>query len=169
MRKATPSFTHRRLIINFLNSRNICTVLDYGSGIGLLTTELNKYRFDVFFTDIEGIQTEFLKYFLNKANLKAYYIPLNKINEFKGFFDAVVCLEVLEHSMDFYETLSNIVNLSRKIIILSYTFGGRFQEPGHINKGVKLGKIVSDYLKNYGFNKVELKIWNNRVKFYEKK
>jgi hypothetical protein len=71
--------------------------------------------------------------------------------------------------MDFYETLSNIVNLSRKIIILSYAFGGRFEEPGHINKGVKLGKNVSDYLKNYGFNKVELKIWNDRVKFYEKK
>jgi len=168
MRKMTPSVTHSKIIIDVLRNKACRTVLDYGSGLGFLTIKLAERGFDTFYTDIKGIQIDFLRYILKKKRLSATYVPLNEIDKLKNFFDAVICLEVLEHSENLVETLDNITKLTKNLLVLSYTFVGRVPEPGHINRGIKFSRYVSRYLKAKGLKKIGPRIWNDRVKFYIK-
>ena len=135
-------------ICNYLLSKNIKTVYEFGCGNGLYTKNMLNHGLDV---DSSDGNPNVIK----ASGGVSYVLDISKkLNLNKR--NAVLCLEVGEHVPQKYETilLDNICNSSDSIIILSWAVEGQGGN-GHVN--CKNNDYIIRQIENRGF------IFNNHV------
>ena len=122
------------VIDKFLTDRNASDfkaeikVLDYGAGTGAIGELFyEKVNFlEYYHKDVDGLGRDFFRF----INAKEYHRMINtqylypgKL-KFNGFFDVAVCLDVLEHLENPFETAKQIIKSVKKdgLIIINYCF-----------------------------------------------
>jgi hypothetical protein len=135
-------------ICNYLLSKNIKTVYEFGCGGGLYTKNMLNHGLDVDSSDGNPNIVEISGGVSYRLDISKK-LNLNKRN-------AVLCLEVGEHVPEKYESvlLDNICNSSDSTIILSWAVEGQGGN-GHVN--CKNNDYIINQIENRGF------IFNNYV------
>jgi 2-polyprenyl-3-methyl-5-hydroxy-6-metoxy-1,4-benzoquinol methylase len=82
-------------------------VLDYGGGIGIMSSELARKGFNVTLLDVEGKTLDFARWLFAKRGLDIRIKVAGK--DLLESYDDIVCLDVLEHLPDAEKSLGEIV------------------------------------------------------------
>lgn len=106
-------------IIKCMPSKNGIKVLDAGCGEGHLIEKLNKKNF-YYGVDITDIALQKAKKRCPHAEF--YKMDLSKIDFNDGFFDVVICTEVLEHIFDYKKVINELKRVLKKDGYLILTF-----------------------------------------------
>ena len=151
-------------------------VLDDYNGLGLSTRDFIKAGFNkaYFYNDV-ALQKEIFWKIINEDKL-----PVNKFVEDvdrSGRYDAVLSCEVLEHYKKPEEYLDEVLRLikPRGLFIFSSGFAnmhtGHFPEYEIKGKMVpirKAGRCIKGLLEERGFERLNIKCWNGKPKFYQR-
>lgn len=160
----------RKLIKDYLsNFEKLETeILDLGCGTGHLTLDLLKEGYKVSAVDISK---ELIDFTLKSINEEGYSIDARVMNihnlDWFGAqrFDAVICLDVLEHVKDDNSALKNInyILKSNGLLICSvpalmFLYGKRDSEIGHFRRYDKIDLI--NKIETSGFHVDCIRYWN---------
>ena len=169
IRSGPRHFFRLTIIERFLKeSLNKGTVLDAGCGDGSLSIRMAKKGFFVYAVDGSqewcNVFKGRLKSRVIKERIKIFCTTLDKIGFNPGLFDAVVCSELLEHTENDVETLTNFYSLLKKdgILILSLPLANKGWDiwdtiAGHVRLYI-LQDLIS-VLENIGFKIVKVLGW----------
>lgn len=100
-------------ITEYLKGKEHISYCDYGCGSGALSLALNaRNEFEkMTFFDLDCYHSDFVKYYISSCKMNAKWFDVLKEEEMEQY-DVVVCLDVLEHIEESYNTL---VKLSKKV------------------------------------------------------
>jgi 2-polyprenyl-3-methyl-5-hydroxy-6-metoxy-1,4-benzoquinol methylase len=87
-------------------------ILDAGCGPGLHSSILKKKGFDVYSIDIDKEKVKFLK--KSPFKLKVYQGDITNTNFKKGFFDYIVCSDVIEHIKNDKKAIKELSRILKK-------------------------------------------------------
>ena len=143
-------------------------VLDVGCGTGHMSLELLQQGYNVTSVDLSIELTNFTKYVVKKhgydANVKCLDIN-NLISLETKDFDAVICLDVIEHISDDEFALRNIISVmkSKGLLVcsvpaLELLYGIRDKEMGHFRRYSK--KDLIKKMESAGFVVEKCRYWN---------
>jgi len=150
----------RDLIMSCLRNTTSCSVrdiLDVGCGEGSNTNFLHEH-FNCNATGIDisetGIQVSKNNY-CDKSNMHFYTTEEMPIYEIDKKFDLVSCFEVLEHEDDWQTLLSQIIDVSRRYVLLSFPTGRMRPFEVHVGhvRNFKKGEVENFMFQN-GFKAV---------------
>jgi len=121
----------RRQVIEHCSGK----ILDYGGGIGDLCIELARRGFNVTYGDVKGKTMEFAKWRFMKKGLNVRVIDLVRDQEALEQYNAILCIDVIEHVLNPKNTLETInqhLKANGKFIITNLTCPGLTkQNPTH--------------------------------------
>jgi SAM-dependent methyltransferase len=125
-------FSYLDIIINVLKKTGSKIILDLGCGDGKGTKELSKFFDRLVGIDYSKRAILFAKAFSPNIEFKTFDFT-EKIEIFKSSFDAVVCMEVLEHIKPnklkiFIENISKVLKKGGTVIITTPTPNFRLEE-----------------------------------------
>lgn len=141
-------------------------ILDIGCGTGHLSLDLIQSGYDVTATDLSKELVNYANHKAQKAGweLNATQMDIQKL-PYRDVFDAVVCLDVLEHVEDDHLALENIYQSLKSggmmicaVPALNTLYGKRDELIGHYrryDRGVLLERIESS-----GFALSSVRYWN---------
>ena len=120
---STPRFGLVRLIEPFLQPGSV--ILDYGSGIGTHGLYFLGRGHHVTFVDLPSPHFDYIRWEAARANLAATLVEKSAADTLpEGSFDAVLCFDVLEHVLDWRETIQHFSRLlkpeGRLFLIVSF-------------------------------------------------
>lgn len=97
-------------IKNFLDTNNPISILEIGCGDGGNLLPFAKRGDEVVGVDISVNRINGAKSFFEQEKANAHFIcaDILKLNEYKGYFDLVICHDVIEHIANKQEMLSRI-------------------------------------------------------------
>ena len=161
----------RDFIINSLRSYCSLTkasVIDVGCGTGHMSLELLQHGYNVTSIDLSIELTNFTKYILENhgydANAKCLDIH-NLESLGTQSFDAVVCLDVIEHINDDEFALRNINSVLKSdgllicsVPAIEFLYGIRDKEMGHFRRYSKKDLITK--IESAGFVVEKCRYWN---------
>lgn len=155
--KRTVLKTIKKRVANFLaeHNQNRINILMMGDGVGNDTRFLYHHFNSVanfFYFDVPGSKT----YNFAKMNLKKHGVKVQFISAYEdiphGFFDLILCLEVLEHLPDPESSVDGLKNFLKieGIVIVTESFGNvNANFPTHLKSNQKYqGKTPFMFLKN---------------------
>jgi len=162
----------------YLNDKNIKTILDYGAGPGWTTNLLQRLFPDaqVYYFNLEDDSSEsdqniyFTKYKVEKIKV------LNSLDEVKNKkFDIIFASELFEHIEKPIDILRMLMPLCSKYFITSNAFGP--EAYGHFTSYDVDGEILlpretsKKFLKEMRteFKDMKIKTWNSRPRIFERK
>jgi len=146
----------RKLILSKLkNYSRINSILDYGSGLGIDAKYFDRNNYNVTAYELESKTANFSKFLIQneKSNVK---LVTSQDNLSK--YDAVICLEVLEHVTNPTETLSKIYSHLNQngILILTESFEMvGLNYPSHLLENQKYGNSWKNEAEKIGFTIVD--------------
>lgn len=91
-------------------------ILDYGCGIGSDGLRLSAMGYDVSFADFDNPSTRYLRWRLDHRGLKSSVYDID-VDDIPSDFDAVYCLDVIEHVPDPHAFLSRLESLGRLVMV----------------------------------------------------
>lgn len=152
--RSGPRHFFRLTLIEALikNSLKKGVLLDAGCGDGSLSMRLAGRGFHIYAVDSSQEWCDIFKARLRNSNLeeriKIFCSPLLKGNFERGFFDCIICGEVLEHIDDDLETLKNFYLLLKRggILILSVPLK---------NKGLDSWDRIAGHLRLYDYGRLK--------------
>lgn len=137
---------------------------DWGCGSGSLSFALNeKYKFSLLdLYDLDNYPSDFVKYFIEKTNLNnANWIDILNNNDTKTY-DLVICLDVLEHIENSYESLLKISSKVKKGGLLALSIAFECDDHSHLAKASQNFFIDNDGLEFLNANfKLKYKLVNH--------
>lgn len=158
------------------NFGKVKKIVDLGCGFGYTTLALKQIfpNAEVYGTNIENtIQIKFAKQLGKENNFNI----VSNIKEIKGKTDLVFASEYFEHILEPIKDLHKIVKyLEPRNFLIANAFGTR--AIGHfINylyneneiDGELISRLFNKELKEFGYEKVKTKLWNNRPAYYKLK
>ncbi len=124
------------------------TVLDYGSGIGVLPLFL-KGTNKVYYYDLPSKTQDFAKYIHKNLNSNVEF--LEKDNVFTRPYDLIICLDTLEHLEDPMEVIRAITeNLRGNGLFFTTGLDFSTNQPMHLKSNIDKKKEYNDYMmENY--------------------
>ena len=151
-------------------------IVDLGCGFGYTTLALKQMfpNAEVIGTNIENtIQIKFAKQLGKENNFKI----ISDIKEINGNTDLVFASEYFEHIQEPIINLQEIIKyLNPRNFLIANAFGTR--AIGHFNTYIYnnnkidsklISKIFNKELKQFGYEKIKTKLWNNRPAYYKLK
>jgi ubiquinone/menaquinone biosynthesis C-methylase UbiE len=151
-------------LIDFVLYTNPYKILDLGCGEGLITKDIaiNLPNSSIIGIDFDNEYINYAKTNNQKENITYINYNLFEIKYPKNSFDLVITTEVLEHINDFEKALQNMLNLTKKYLIISVPYEPWFRianmlrfkylssfgnNPGHINHWSKnqIRKLCQKY------------------------
>jgi SAM-dependent methyltransferase len=148
-------------------------IVDLGCGLGYTSAALSQIfeGSSVIGTNIEGSkQSRFVQALAEVYDFQLHY-DLSKIDH----ADLIFASEYFEHFLDPIAHLREVIEkLSPKFILIANSFGVR--APGHfINyidngkeiSGDKISRLFNQELERLGYDKMKVRIWNNRPAYYK--
>jgi 2-polyprenyl-3-methyl-5-hydroxy-6-metoxy-1,4-benzoquinol methylase len=147
IRSGPMHFFRLALVENLLkNTLRQGTVLDAGCGDGSLSIRLARKGFFVYAVDAAKEWCDTLRSRLTsldlKDKIKVFCSPLEKFDFNPGFFDAVVCGEVLEH-------IDNDVEILNKFYSLLKEKGNLILSVPLVNKGWGMDDAMAGHMRLY--------------------
>lgn len=134
-------------------------ILDYGGGIGDLSAKLAEKGYNVTYLDVQGKTMEFAKWYFKKKGLNIKTIVAKDNIEIPGYYDIIICIEVIEHLVNSKNTLLMIVNHLKKggklIITQLYCEGSTESNPMHF----RIDFNAEQFLNSLGVYKSEYYPW----------
>jgi tetratricopeptide (TPR) repeat protein len=107
---STPSIGVVRLVEPFLRPGS--AILDYGSGIGTHGFHFLRQGHRVTFADLPSPHFEYVRWQAARLDLAAEFVEAADAGALPGqTFDAVFCFDVLEHVVEWRETIRNLARL----------------------------------------------------------
>lgn len=163
----------RKLVKTYLKTynkleANRTRVLDLGCGTGHLTLDLLKDEYNVISVDVSEELIEFTKRMTKKAgySIDAKVLDIIELDpKQSGTFNAVICLDVVEHVKDDEHALRNINHVLEKDGLLICTvpafkslYGIRDKKIGHVRRYNK--KELINKVEAAGFYIEFIRYWN---------
>ena len=136
-------------------------VLDYGCGVGSHGIYCLQKGAVVTFLDVDGPLYNFAKHRINKRKLTANYLyPTSKLEP--KSYDAVICLDVLEHIVNPIAAITNIVNsLKNKGVLCLEVSLNIKPTSGHFTQSISAWKQGHAAVMNQFIN-IELYIYRKK-------
>lgn len=138
------------------------SLLDFGGGVGTESIYFANYGYSVTYHDLPGTTHDFAKY---RFSLYAPEVLAIDSRESLGVYDAIICLEVLEHLVNplatinfLYDKLAygGILFLTESFELVSSDY------PSHLQENTKFAKGFEKKLVEIGFSIID-KISNGRI------
>ncbi|MGB4295542.1 MAG: methyltransferase domain-containing protein [Smithellaceae bacterium] len=157
----------RHLVIMYISKyANGSKILDLGCGTGHLALELIQKGYDTCAADLSedlvdyaNLRAQNAGYQLNAVQMDIQNLP------YREAFDAVVCLDVLEHIGDDLLALNNIYQALKSggimicaVPALSVLYGRRDQRIGHFRRYDK--EVLVQEIESAGFSLCTIRYWN---------
>lgn len=144
-------------------------ILDLGCGSCVVTAHLLRQGFDVTSCDNSVAMIEMSRQVLSDEKLPAgqlHQMDASRCAErFPAYFDALICLDVIEHINDDQQALEQIYRCLEPggSLILSVPahpslYGPKDEQVGHYRRYSK--SMLHDRLKQAGFQGIRLRYWN---------
>jgi SAM-dependent methyltransferase len=158
----------------FADMKNVRSVADLGCGIAYSTIALKEMfpKAEVYGTNIEhSKQTEVAIYLSKMHSFKVLYSLPDEHT------DLVFASEYFEHFQKPVEHLEEVLNRLKPNYLLianafTYSSIGHFNNysvDGHVIPSDKVSRLFNNRLKDYGYEKVKTKLWNNRPDYWKKR
>lgn len=119
-----------RQIVRILKKYSVKTYLDYGGGIGEESIAAAKAKIKSSMADLPNLTFDFAKWRAYYLKVKVDFIAIVDDQPLKKKYDAISCLEVLQHLYNPEEIAKHLVNHLKKKGILIITT--RFHNPGYL-------------------------------------
>lgn len=161
-------------MIKHIDFGRVNSVADLGCGIGYATRALQEtYKCVTYGTNLEDTKQYKICEEVFKGNNNC--ILRSGLDDI-GPVDMVFASEYFEHFDRPVEHLIDVLkNLKPKHVLFANTFNaksiGHFDTYYHFGKGYtgrEISRLFTKTLKNYGYEKVVTKCWNNRPNYYKK-
>jgi hypothetical protein len=152
--------------------KDINTVVDLGCGIAYTTASLKQIfkDADVYGTNLPDTQ----QYKFGESLSKEYnFNMVGSVDDIKKPVDFLFASEYFEHIYDPLGHIAEIVeSVSPSYLYIANSFNtvsiGHFREyEGGIDQS-KISRIFNKTLQSLGYQRVKIKVWNNKPAFWEK-
>ncbi|MHA1940175.1 MAG: class I SAM-dependent methyltransferase [Candidatus Hodarchaeales archaeon] len=123
-------------VLNWLDSKKELNLLDYGSGIGNMALFYYAHGLNVTLADISTSMLDFCRWRFDRRGWSATFIDLSKQGLPLDAYNAVICMDVVEHLYDPWKhlkKLSKAIN-SDGLLFIEGLFGADSDRPMHIVK-----------------------------------
>jgi glycosyltransferase involved in cell wall biosynthesis len=146
-------------------TQNRGKILDFGAGIGDLTIKLCKLGLDVTYLEIPSITMEYAKFQFKKHNVSPKIIESDGSPFIlKENYDAIICLDVLEHLKDpiiYLEELAKHLN-PNGLMFIEAAFTQDPQHPMHLKENEKYASMFPKIMESLGFRKIGNITWRKK-------
>jgi len=140
-----------KLINNLVQSQSK-NILDYGGGIGINSHRLCRAGLKVTLADLDSVTLDFAKFRRDKYGLNYKIWCVDTEQKPKTKYDAIICLDVLEHlsEVELIKTIDTLISLKSEDcqIIITTNFGKTDLHPMHIDLSEKASKKIKELLGN---------------------
>lgn len=98
---------------NYENLEKDLHILDFGSGSGVMSYTLGSNGYKVYMTDIDKIPIQYVKKYTQFPS-SVEWIDTDKLSNYRGVFDIIIALDVLEHVDSINDVLSQFKTLTKE-------------------------------------------------------
>lgn len=137
-----------------LRNHNAKMVLDYGGGLGFDAIAMREASMDVTYFELKGLTSEFAEQRFKKKGYNDIKVINDTSSLLRNSFDAIVCIEVLEHipqPIKVIELFSNLIK-ENGIILLTESFGTFSEDyPSHLKANLKYAGKIFNLMEKYNF------------------
>lgn len=121
-------------------------VLDYGGGIGSLCIMLAQQGKDATYYDVLGVTLKFAKWRFERRKLNVHVIEASEKDPLEGLYEAIVCLDVLEHLKNPELHLKRLANhlAPRGKLFITAAFASDASYPLHFPSQKTLDELLLD-------------------------
>ena len=143
-------------IVKFCRQADLHRLIDYGCGIGEEGIALAEAGFDVTLADVPGKTFDFAKWRIKQHRLKVRFIEVENDTPLQEIYDGIICLEVLEHLWDPYNTLKHFYDHLAEdgYLFITATFVHSPTHPMHLPKNNRYQGELPKVMNMLGFEKV---------------
>jgi SAM-dependent methyltransferase len=130
-------------------------VLIYGDGIGTDSISLARLGYEVVYYDLPGMTSDFAVYRINKSGLGERIQVIRNLEEIPAnAFEAVICIEVLEHLKEPVSAMRRIydVLVEGGVAVITESFGSVGDDyPSHLPENLGLAGKTHQLMESIGF------------------
>jgi 2-polyprenyl-3-methyl-5-hydroxy-6-metoxy-1,4-benzoquinol methylase len=130
-------------------------VLAYGDGIGTDSVRLARFGYRVTYFDLPGVTSQFARRRFEREGLDDQIVFADRVDDLPiGRFDAIVCIEVLEHLSDPVEAMRRFHALLREngVILLTESFESVGPDyPSHLESNQRYAGRTHKIMESIGF------------------
>jgi len=149
----------RSKIISWMKRLDLSSLLDLGCGNGEFLKEVCALMPDIKLTGADISVSVIESNRSSMPGVSFYTLDLNR-DALPGRFEAVVCMEVVEHCENYRETIKKLSAMSKKWLFITVPCGPLFEidrRAGHVRHFT--AQEIKSALEDCGFMPVKLECW----------